>query len=121
MSDAAFVAIVGAQSAIIVALITIGLPLLVSTRRSARRADDASTTAATASHRAAEAATTAATEIANDHPKNVRDDLDDKHGEIMRTLRAHGRRFGRIDDRVDRIARRLEVVEDTVPHPRRRR
>jgi predicted nucleic acid-binding protein len=100
MSEALASTIIGALSATIVALITIGLPLLASARKHAR---------------------TAAAEMKNDHEKNVRTDLDDKHDELMRTLRAHGRRFGRIDRRIAGVERRLGVIEDTQPHPRRNR
>jgi len=97
------VAVIGGLAVVFAA----ALPLLISTHRRAREA-------------AHDAAVTR-DQVTNDHPTNMRVEADERHADVMRLLRSHGRTLGRYGRRIDAVMKRLEIVEDTLPtHPHRR-
>lgn len=115
---AAIITACGTVIAAILLLIVALIPILVSIRRK---------TTAAATH-----AKEAADQVGNDHTTNMRVENDERHAETLRLLgelgsqmrtesRRNGRRFAHMDRRIDRMADRLEVVEDTVPRPLVRR
>lgn len=102
MSDAVVVALIGGNAAVL----TVVLPLLISTRRSAKQTQ---------------------AQVTNDHQTNLRVEGDERHeentnklDELLRLQRAQGRRIGRVDRRVTAINERLAIVEDTIPRKARK-
>lgn len=107
MSEAVWVAIIGAQGAVIVALITIGLPLLASTRRHAKSAN---------------------LQVTNSHETNLRDDLDEKHSDNSGRLGTLETGFetmrsdvGSLKRGVSRIEEHLGIEQTIQPQPRRKK
>lgn len=91
------VATIGALALIIAALIGVGVPALVSTRRHSKAASD--NTAETRD------------ELKNSHEVNLRDDLDAKFAGVNSRLDRQGRQIGR-------LFRITDELEDTVTKPR---
>lgn len=100
MSEGVIVALISAQ-ALLVATV---LPLLFSTRKYAKKTS-------------ADAAETRY-HVSNDHTANLREENDERHAEVMRLLRSHGRTLGKHGRQMRRIEQRVGLVEDTIPKPR---
>lgn len=90
---------------------SITLALLARTRTHAKRA---SLSAASADE-----------QVSNEHSTNLREEQDVRHAELMglvREVRTEQRASDRRNaKRFSRLERRVNVVEDTLPHPNRRR
>jgi hypothetical protein len=93
------VAIIAANSAVLVALIGVGLPMLVSARKHAKQANE---------------------QVTNDHATNLRVESDERHSENASRL---GRLERKVTDQgraIGKIATHLGI-EDTIPNTPNRR
>lgn len=97
MSEAVVISLISGQAIVLAAV----LPVLLSTRKHAKRA--------------AGDAAEARDQVSNDHEKNLRVEGDERHTEVMRLLRSHGRTLGKHGRQMQRIEKRVGIVEDTIP------
>lgn len=110
MTDSTAAAVIGACAilgAAVLALIAVLIPLLLSTRRHAKNA---------------------AEQVTNDHPTNLRVELDERNAEYVSGIddvkgmirsndRRNGRRFAAVGRDIKSLERRIGLVEDTIPRP----
>lgn len=93
------IAVIAALSAVLVALIGVGLPLLASARKHAKQANE---------------------QVTNDHPTNLRVEQDERHtanvsrlGRLERKVTDQGKSIGKIAAHLG--------IEDTIPNAPNRR